>query len=137
MNKRTKKALALAAAVTSLSASLGVAQSAENWETHEIKGGNSGIVGPTDSHTIKWSDPKGSSTQAKLSNQHKTEIILQGGKSSSQVKTANTIKWEDSTSTQSKGANYIKVDGVKDEVRDSKTSTQIKGSNAIKWEYKK
>ncbi len=102
MNKSTKKALALAAAVTSLSASLGVAQSAENWETHEIKGGGSGIVGPSDSHAIKWNETKGNSTQGKLSNQHKIVIEGKGSnsvkvdtiKSSSQIKGANAIKWE-------------------------------------------
>ena len=100
MNKRTKKALALAAAVSSLSASLGVAQAGDDWETHAIKGGNSGIVGPSDSHAIKWNETKGNSTQGKLSNQHK--IIIEG-KGSNSVK-VDTIK----SSSQSKGANAIK-----------------------------
>ena len=105
MNKKTKKALALAAAITSLSASLGVAKAANELETHAIKGGNNGIAGPGDSHTIKLDNPKGSSTQGKLSSQHKTSIILQGGKTSSQE------KW--STSSQSKGANAIKWENNK------------------------
>lgn len=99
MNKRTKKALALAAAVTSLGASLGVAQSAENREAHEIKAGNNGIVGPGDSNHIKLNDSRGSSTQIKGSNAIKLE------------KKANTIKGADSASTQSKASNFIKFDG--------------------------
>jgi hypothetical protein len=91
MNKRTKKALALAAAVASLGASLGVAQSAENRESNEIKGGNTGTVGPTDSNHIKWYDSQGSSKQIKGSNSVKVD----------------TIK----SSNQSKGATYIKFDG--------------------------
>jgi hypothetical protein len=85
MNNRTKKAIALAAAVTSLGASLGVAQA----ETHAIKGGNNGIIGPIDSHNIKWSDSKGDSAQGKLSNQHK---IIKN--TSNQSKGSNNIKWE-------------------------------------------
>jgi hypothetical protein len=113
MNKKTKKAIALAAAVTSLSASLGVAKPADDLETNAIKSGNNGIAGPGDSHTIKWNDPKGDSTQGKLSSQHKTPIILQGGKTSSQDKKVNTIKWADSASSQSKGANAIKWENNK------------------------
>ena len=92
MNKRTKKNLALVAAVASLGASLGVAQAGDDWETHAIKGSTNDIVGPSDSHTIKWNDPKGSSTQGKLSNQHK--IIIEGDNTSNQSKVSNTIKWE-------------------------------------------
>jgi hypothetical protein len=110
MNKRTKKALALAAAVTSLGASLGVAQSAENWETHEIKAGSANSIKHSDYMKL---DNSANTTQNKLSNQQKTPIILQGGKSSSQSKTANTIKLKDSTSTQSKGSNAIKWENNK------------------------
>ena len=88
MNNRTKKTIALAAAVTSLGASLGVIQA----ETHAIKGGNNGIIGPIDSHTIKWSDSKGDSAQGKLSNQHK--IVIEGKNTSNQSKGSNNIKWE-------------------------------------------
>ncbi|MEI7825492.1 MAG: hypothetical protein WCI01_09335 [Chlorobiaceae bacterium] len=95
MNKRTRKNLALVAAVASLGASLGVAQAGDDWETHEIQGNNSGIIGPTDSHTIKWNDSKENSTQGTESNAIKWD------------NKANTIK----SSSQSKGAHYSKFDG--------------------------
>lgn len=86
MNKRTKKALALAAAVTSLGASLGVAQSAEKWARNEIKGDNSGVIGSSESNHIKWAESRENSSQIKESNSIKME------------KKVNNIKGADSTS---------------------------------------
>jgi hypothetical protein len=96
-----KKAIALAAAVTSLSASLGVATGASkneaaggtgtaqsSWETHEIKGGSANSMKQSDHIKLNNST---NSTQSKLSTQSKTSTHI---KISNQQKQSNAIKLE-------------------------------------------
>ncbi|TLU82044.1 MAG: hypothetical protein FDX30_11155 [Chlorobium sp.] len=88
MNKTTKKAMALAAAVTSLATSLGVgtlesqaAVDQANQQGEQEKLSNNHKL-PTQGKL---------STQHKISSQHKTSSFL---KTSNQQKTSNQIKWE-------------------------------------------
>ncbi|NTW64017.1 MAG: hypothetical protein HGA46_08030 [Chlorobiaceae bacterium] len=82
MNNKTTKAIALAAAVTSLGASLGVAtQHAEARTT--LSQGTADTLRQSDQ--IKLSNQEKLSTQEKISTQSKTHV---------QPGTSNQIKWE-------------------------------------------
>ncbi|NTU59271.1 MAG: hypothetical protein HGB00_10230 [Chlorobiaceae bacterium] len=88
MNKRSKKAIAMAAAVTSLGAALGVA-------TEELHAESAAPA--KEAKAIKLDNVKADSAQIKLSNQHKgsTQIKMSDQhKIPTDNKGSNAIKWE-------------------------------------------
>ncbi|ABL64527.1 hypothetical protein [Chlorobium phaeobacteroides] len=84
MNKKTTKALTLAAAVTSLGASLGVVTRHAEART-TLSQGTADTLRQSDQ--IKLSNQQKLSTQGKISTQSKTHV---------QTGTSNQIKWQNS-----------------------------------------
>lgn len=87
MNKKAKKTIALAAAVTSLGTSLGVGvlESQAAVDQTDQQGTQENL-----SNQQKLTSQGKLSSQHKISSQHKTSSFL---KTSDQLKTSNQIKW--------------------------------------------
>jgi hypothetical protein len=85
MKNRTKKAVALAAAVTSLGASLGVSTEESQAAVDKLK--QQSVPDSAKQSTYIKKDNSKISSPGKISNQHKTQIGIED-------KASHSIKWE-------------------------------------------